>query len=284
VEIDDPPAAALKPSALSRRHWQAASDAPKNPPPAMQKTQFPHATENVLYLFVNSPQHSLAPEKACPQDSTNQVADIENHYRNVIREMVDLGANLIRMVHQEAQQADAARLAAAKPSYDPSTFPAAKSASDLAGAYDLIFRAMRRAILLDGKLAELPKPPSAQQRIAARKRIIRDVEDVIQRKAPDDQAEILRAELVERMDSADLDDEIAHRTIPEIVTDICRDFGIAGLYGGHPWRRRMPHDIAILRARAEKLAAAAPSAELAALLGTATRPPHSVCGNDPPDG
>ncbi len=251
----------------------------------MHKTQFPHVPENVLVLFMNSPQHSLTPEKACPQDSTNQVADTEDHYRRVLREMVDLGAGLLRMVHQEAQQADAARLAAAKPSYDPSTFPAAKSASDLAAAYDIIFRSMRRAILLDGKLAEQPKPPSAQQRIAARKRIIRDVEDIIQRKAPDDQAEILRAELVERMDSADLDDEIAHRTIPEIVTDICRDFGIAGLSGGHPWKRRMPHDIAVLRARAEKLAAARPSAELAALLGAAPKaPPRPVSGNDPPMG
>jgi hypothetical protein len=249
----------------------------------MQNAQFRRTLKNVLVLFVNSQPHSPAPENACNQHSTNQVAEQDDHYRNVIREMVDIGADLLRMVHKEAQQADAARLAAAKPSYDPSTFPAAKSASDLAGAYDLIFRSMRRAILLDGKLAERPKAPSVQHRIAARKRIIREVEDAIQRNAQGDQAEALHAELLERLDSPDLEDEIANRTIPEIVQNMCRDFGIAALPGRHPWKRRMPHDIAILRARAEKLAADAPSAELTALLTVAPKPPpRRNPGNDPP--
>jgi hypothetical protein len=232
---------------------------------------------------METPEHSSVPEKDCPQHSTNQVADIANHYRRVLCEMVDLGADLLRMVHKEAQQADEARLAAAKPSYDPSTFPAAKSASDLAAAYDLIFRAIRRAMLLDAKLAEQPKAPSAaQQRVAARKRIIRAVEDAIVRNAQPDQVETLRAELIERLDTPDLDDEIANRTIAEIVTDMCRDFGIAALPGTHPWQRRTPHDIAILTARAEKLAAW-PSAERAALLAAPPKPPpRPIPGNHPP--
>jgi hypothetical protein len=249
----------------------------------MRRTQFPQTSKNVLDLFVNTEQHSLAPENVCNQHSTIQVADNEDHYRNVLREMVDIGANLLRMVHEEAKQAEAARIAAAKQSQDPSTVPAAKSASDLAGAYDLIFRSMRRAVLLDAKLAAQPKPPSNQQRIAARRRIIREVEDAIQRKAPADQVETLRAELVERLESPDFDDEIAHRTIPQIVMDMCRDFGIAGLDRGHPWKRRIPHQIAILNARAEQIAGAPPSEKLTALLAAATRPtPRPLSGNDRP--
>jgi hypothetical protein len=256
----------------------------------MPKMQFPHKPKNVLDLFVNSQQHSPAPEKACPQDSTNHVAeprnhdlaDTEDHYRSVVREMVDLGADLLRMVHQEAQQADAARRAAAEPSYNPTTFPAAKSASDLAVAYDLIFRSMRRAILLDRKLSTPQKAPAAPNRTAARKRIIREVEDAIQGEARGDHAESLHAELIERLDSPDLEDEIATRTIPQIVQDICRDFGIAGLDRTHPYKRRIPHDIAVLNARAEQMPGAEPSEKLAALLASAPPRPTAPPGSDPP--
>jgi hypothetical protein len=71
----------------------------------------------------------------------------------------------------------------------------------------------------------------------------------------------------------DLEDEIANRSIAEIVTDICRDLGIAALPGTHPWKRRIPHDIAILNARAAQLYNQAPSAELAVLLAAAPPPP-----------
>jgi hypothetical protein len=235
------------------------------------------------------PHSSPEPEQASSPELAGQVGRTQ-HYLRVLAEMVDIGADLLRMVQQEALQVEAARLAAAKSNHDPLTTPAMQSVADYAEAYNLISRSIRRTMLLDEKLAEPKQAPASSasaNRTAARKRIIRDVEDVIQRKAGDDDHEqALHAELLDRLDSPDLDDEIANRTIPEIVNDICRDFGIAALPGAHPWKRRIPHDIAILCARADQLAGAAPSAALTALLAAAPKQPPRrvtpVSGSDPP--
>jgi hypothetical protein len=241
----------------------------------MPIAQFPHPSKNVLDLFVNKKFHSPAPENACTQHSTNQVAEAEDYYRHVLRNLVEIGADLARMIQHEAHAAEAARLAAA---------PAAKSTVDFAGPFNLIARGIRRTILLDHKLAEPKNAPSPQQRTAARKRIIREVEDAIHLNAQDEHVDSLHAELLDRLDSPDLDDELATRTVPDIVTDICRDFGIAALPGTHAWKRRMPIDIAILNARAAKLPGAAPSEKLAALLAAAPPPPPrpvpSIAGID----
>ncbi len=221
------------------------------------------------------PHSSLAPEQASNPQPTCQVGGAEK-YRRIIDEMVDIGANLLRMVHREAQQAEAASLAAADASPAFGTARPAKSAADLAGAYDVIFRSIRRAILLDEKLAAPKKTLSIPHRIAARKKIIRDVEDAIESYAPPGEEEKLHAEFLERLDGPDLEDEIADRAIADIVTDINRDLGVSGLYDGHPWKRRIPHDIAILNARAEQVSGAAPTEKLAALLASAPpRPPPS---------
>ncbi len=121
-------------------------------------------------------------------------------------------------------------------------------------AYERITRALRRNIALAQKLHEPPKAPAAPQyrdHAAARKRIIRDVEDTIQRTTKDgNDAERLHAELLDRLDGPDLDDDIDHLPIDDIIKDICRDLGIAHSPGTHPWKRRTPADIAILAARA----------------------------------
>ncbi len=208
------------------------------------------------------------------------------YFRRVLLHLVEIGDDLAEMVRQEAKQAARARAEAAKCQPVPLTpLPQAVPPTST-DAYERITRSMRRCMALYQKLAEPRKTPSPQHRTAARKKIIRDVEDVIQSKAPDDEQEILHAELLERLDRPELDDEIANRSIAEIVTDICRDFGIAALPATHPWKRRIPHDIAILNARAAQLHGQAPSAELAALLATAPPPPPPrtppIAATDPP--
>ncbi len=166
-------------------------------------------------------------------------------YVAVLDRMMEIGVDLLDMVHQEAKALVEATQTDALPHPAPT--------DDLSLAYERITRSVRRNIMLAKKLAE-PSPAAAPNNIAARKRIIREVEDAIEGNATDQgEAETLQAELLDRLDSPDLEDEIAHRTIPEIVTDMCRDLGIAGLYGHHPWRRRTPHDIAVLCARAAGL-------------------------------
>ncbi len=60
----------------------------------------------------------------------------------------------------------------------------------------------------------------------------------------------LRAELRDRMDAPDLEDDITTRTVANIITEICRDLGLDALPGTHPWTRRTPDDIRQLCARA----------------------------------
>jgi hypothetical protein len=180
------------------------------------------------------------------------------HHRDILNELIDIGAAMARMVARQASRHDDSVA-------EPPT-------ENLTVAYERCARAVRRSIMLYEKLVEPPKP--ARHRVVARRRIIRDVEDAIERNAPADEQENLHAELLERLDSPDLDNEIATRTAPEIVTDICRDLGIAHLPAIHPWKRRIPHDIAVLNARAEQPPAAAPSEKLAALLASA--PPRPV--------
>jgi hypothetical protein len=130
-------------------------------------------------------------------------------------------------------------------------------------AYATLAQSVRRTVMLHEKLDHPSK--NTARRIAARKRIIRDVEDAIERNAPEGEQEKLHAEFLERLDRPDLDDEIADRSIAAIVADITRDLGLSGLHGAHPWKRRIPHDITILNARAEQR----PGGELAALLAAA---------------
>jgi hypothetical protein len=152
-------------------------------------------------------------------------------YREVLHELIEMGLDLARQAH-----------AAAK-----GDIPAA------AQAFDQMARTVRRTIGLAQRLND-PVPretPVAQRRAMARRRILRDVEDAIQRKGLGDrESRGLRDELLERLDGPDVADDIDHRPINEIIADICRDLGLVAPPGVEPWVRRRPADIATLWARA----------------------------------
>jgi hypothetical protein len=176
------------------------------------------------------------------ESTAHRQADAE-YYRRVLHSLIDMGAELAGLVLQQARsQGEAA------------------APADLAVAFDRVARSVRRTVLLARRLDEAPQPAPAQPRIAARKRILREVEDAIQRTAKGDAADSLHAELLDRLDAPDLDEEIDTRPVPEIIADICRDLGIAHPPGSHPWKRRTPADIAELRARAEHPGAPVPLA------------------------
>jgi hypothetical protein len=171
-------------------------------------------------------------------------ADDTPYYRKLLHELLDIGANVARAVDAQAK----AQIAAAE---QPGDAPAAPH--DLTIPFDRIARAMRRTINLARRLGDpLPAPATTpvQHRIVARRRILREVEDAIQRKAANAEAESLHAELLDRMDGPELEDEIDHRPVTEIIADICRDLGLERLPGAHPWKRRTPADIVELCARA----------------------------------
>ena len=126
-------------------------------------------------------------------------------------------------------------------------------------AFERVARGTRRAILIADRLAH-----QANARVAARKQIIRTVEDTIQREAEE---AALEAEFHDRLDSADLEDDITNRPTQDIITEIIHDLGLGVPLGIHPWKRRTPTDIAYLAARA----AAPPGPAIA-------RPRHATQG------
>ncbi len=152
---------------------------------------------------------------------------------------MEIGAELIE---ECSPAADAARP-------EPERIPAAQRAEN----YDRVLRAMRRTALLVEHLEQPAQPSRAQQCAAARKHILRTVEDAIQQSArrPAD-ADALEAELRERLEDVRLDDEFLVRPLDDIANELRRDLGIAGQPGARFWKRRTPEDIAVLNARAER--------------------------------
>ncbi len=177
-------------------------------------------------------------------------------YRQALHDLVGMGTGFARLLHDTAQAGAAPPVVAPQAADAP---PAPAAAADpailasLAGAFAQAARAVRRCIMLAQTLSQ-PTPDPAQ-RAAARKRIIREVEDAIQRSScttspsPED-IEVLRAELHERLDAPDLEDDIATRPAADIITEIRRDLGLDANPGTRPFQRRTPADIQDLCARA----------------------------------
>ena len=255
-------------------------------------------------------------------EPSHHAADTQ-YYRHVLHELIDMGAGLARLLHQQATAP--AQATPQDPAPQPAPTPAPDALVSIAAAFDRIARAVRRSIALARSLDQ-PVPPArdpAQLRAAARKRILREVEDIIQRTAPasghaasdsaasdgssadaadldDASAEALIAELHDRLDAPDLDDDISYHSVADIITEICRDLGLAALSGTHPWKRRTPQDLEQLCSRAAALSRACqPGAGLLVpitLQHAATNPvppgPAAIpraagptyVGSNPPDG
>ena len=202
---------------------------------------------------------------ATPPDDPGPHAADAHYYRHALHGLVDMGTDLARLLHAQARaQAGAPPITQpaphaaapvpqaedAQPAPTPSTPTALVS---LAAAFDQVARAVRRCIALARSLDAAPDP--ARHRIAARKRILREVEDTIQRSAPadgegPDSVDGLNAELRDRLDAPDLDGDIGSRPVADIIQDICRDLGLGAAPGTRPFKRRTPADLARLHARA----------------------------------
>ena len=192
---------------------------------------------------------------ASPAQVTQRDEDAQ-YYREILHELVEMATNLARAVHRQATT---------QPAPEPASHPAPAPQPDPSIAFDRIARTIRRTIALARKLTEPAQPRPAeraaagaeQRRRAARKQIIREVEDTIHREAHGPEAEVraesLHAELYERLDTLDLDDDIDNLPIADIIAAIRRDLGIAAHInsrGISPWKRRTPRDVRDLCARA----------------------------------
>ena len=174
--------------------------------------------------------------------ATAPTVETTSRHQDVLNRFIDFGDRLVQLAVEQAEA---------------TTLPVEKAAA----SYDRVTRSVRKSIWLVRKLSEPPK-----DRTAARKRIIRTVEDAIQCHAEPSDAESLQEELLDRLDAPDLDDDIDNRPVADIITDIIRDLGLAHIPGTHPWKRRTPPELAELNARA------------AQLVDGLVRPPHQPVG------
>jgi aryl carrier-like protein len=186
-------------------------------------------------MFMSSTPHPAEPDTAA--DARAQRAQ---RRLDAVDQLIEIGLDMVRLVQSQAK----VEVEAAARFNEP--------APDFTLAFERVSRTVRRAILLGYRLDQPEKAAAAAapDRVAVRKKIIRAVEDSIGRDAAADDADSLRAEFVERLDSPDLEDEIGDRPAEEIIAEIRRDLGLTGQSGARPWERRTPKDITLLCARA----------------------------------
>ena len=172
-----------------------------------------------------------------PQSLAAQRVENRERFCAILCRVIDRGADIIEAL-------------------DPST-----DAGEAARAYHQVARDIRQGIMLADKLAA-PIPESrpasgiaAANRVAARKRIIREVQDTIHQTTRGEAAENLEYELLERLDAPELEDELVNRPVEDIIVDICRDFGLRSNPIPTTWKRRTPPDVDAMA----ELAAALPA-------------------------
>ena len=183
------------------------------------------------------------PASATTPIAPEQRAENTQYYHRVLHRMIDLGANLAERIQQTPVNPAEATAAGREPDAAPT--------DTVSREFDRVTRGVRRSIILAQRIqdpvAARAEADPAQHRILARKRILRVVEDEIHDKFDGETAEAMRQELLERLDSPELEDDIDTRPIDEIIIDIRRDLDTAGTPGfRHAWKRRTPDDVANL--------------------------------------
>jgi len=178
-----------------------------------------------------------------PLTAAERHAQRAERYLQVMDDLIDFTGRMMNLVETQAEKEVeiAARLS--------------EPAPDFTVAVDRMTRMQRRNLFLARKLNDWSIAPQAavadRRRLAARRQIIREVEDAIESDAPEAEAESLHAEFMERLDSPDFEEDFETRPAADIITDIRRDLGIAGQPdGGRKWKRRTPKDVALLCKRA----------------------------------
>lgn len=189
----------------------------------------------------------MQPTPTSDDVAVDEAAADTAYYKRVLHELIDMGMGLARMLHVEATRM--LDVPAPEPG-EPFIPPNIKFQPT--PAFDRMARNIRRTIMLARSLDEpaAARAAKAPARTAARQTVIRRVEDEIQREAEGPEAESLHAELRERLDAPEFDDDLTTRPIDDIIAEIRHDLGLAATPGRRLWKRRTPAELAILHARA----------------------------------
>ena len=190
---------------------------------------------------------SSSPQQARPTPENARHA-------SALDELIDMGMDLARLIHAQARTQAHAQASPAPPDATAPAEPAPTPTPDPTIAFDRIARCVRRTIRLAEHIAAARPAPTipVAAHVAARKQVIRRVENVIARNRHGDAAQALHRELLDRLDTPDLDEDLAHRPTRDVIDDIIADLGLLDGIGGPGFKRRTPQDIATLRAHAHR--------------------------------
>ncbi len=121
-----------------------------------------------------------------------------------------------------------------------------------AAAFDRVALAVRRTVLLSRHMAESAPAREAEpaKRALTAQKIIRAVQDEIEKTAGPAETVALRLELLERVEAPEFRVDLALRAPGELIRDLCRDLGLADVPGLRTFPRRTPDEIARLCAQA----------------------------------
>jgi len=144
-----------------------------------------------------------------------QRAEDLQFYRRALNTLIEIGVNLAFTVQQlETHRKADISLSGSNTPEPPAVFSL---------AYERISRGVRRTVHLAERIGQPPKPPNDGTH--RRKRIVRAVEDTIERSTEKPDAERLNAEFRERLDTEDFDDDDT-RPIDDVIAEIRSDLGL----------------------------------------------------------
>jgi len=200
----------------------------------------------------------------------------------VLDEVMEISANLMRMIQQQTQQRfEASQQACA----DTTKLPWPLITEDPAGAIEKLAKSIRHTVALAEQLehpAKAPPPSEPQPPIDRLKRDIARMSDaeLAQQLEIYKPTEAREREYPENYHAAE---QHPNRSIADRIADICRALNLPQFPKGHPWREQFLLDLTALSAFAEEYRAITP---------VATAPPapeHNATPNDdapstiPPD-
>ena len=191
---------------------------------------------------------SSTPSLLDPTDRASQRDEDAQYYRQVLHELVEIGARLARTIDRQA-----AAEPGAAPEQADQPAPASDLTPKLAIAFDRVARTVRRTIALARTLTD-PAPPRPSGRAAEAARRHRHA---ARRETDGAEAEAPHADLHERPEGPDPgldldpdDGDLDERSLADLLALIPRDLGLAALTDAQLSQRRAPADADAPRPRA----------------------------------
>jgi len=231
--------------------------------PAASFTQFPcgniplSLTRCSRFVFMRPMLDAHHPNQA------DQRAPSTPSHLHVLNELVDITADLIRMVHAQVRQQVEFHLPPTDPDAPPPPPPPwPPITEDPIRAVTELSRSLRLTAALVNKLEQPPKPRNNTLQ-APGARPIREETDPARLSDAEKNAPIEACEHECESEDSELSEEerledAIYRPIVKIVAGICRDTGIGKLYDGHPWKQRFLTELTALATQAAVQTIAAP--------------------------